>query len=147
MRQGGTGGGPTSDDPTSVRSVAVTVDDVVAALEASTRGRRTAVLRITPPFAARERARLHVAGGEGSYDGEVAPIHLDPRDLVDADAPAYPEVDETARAAQGYDVEEHYDRHVAAVDEWRQAVREHVADRVSFETDTGTHEVRVLRLG
>ncbi|GAA0258711.1 hypothetical protein [Halobaculum roseum] len=58
---------PQSDDsdPAVIRQLAVTADDVLAALEARDRGRREAVLRITPPFSGRMRARLHVAGAEG----------------------------------------------------------------------------------
>ena len=39
-----------SDDPTVIRSLAVTADDVVAALEANERRDAAAVLRVTPPF-------------------------------------------------------------------------------------------------
>jgi len=82
-------------DPHEINSIAVTVSDVVAALEANRSADRGAVLRITPPFAGRMRARLHVAGGEGTYDGDAEPIHLDPEQLVD-DVPEYPTADGTA---------------------------------------------------
>ncbi|MFC4358949.1 hypothetical protein ACFO0N_13445 [Halobium salinum] len=152
---------PLSDDPERIRSVAVTVDDLVTALEAATRGGRDAVLRITPPFPARARARLHVAGGEGpaGYDGSVDPIHLDPRRLVDGETPAYPEVDETADRleADGDAVTEGalYEAHAEAVAEWRRAVRDHVVDRVALPLAGGDdadppdegHVVDVKRLG
>lgn len=138
----------TDADPTVVRSIAVTVGDVVAAFEATTRGRRRTVLRITPPFAGRMRARLHVEGGEGAYERAAAPIHVDPRDLIRDEAPPYPEVDETAREFDdgSYDVDEHHARHLAAVESWREAVRDCLVDRVELQTPSGPHEVKVRTL-
>lgn len=133
-------------DPTAIRSVAVTTDDVVTALEATIRGRRDAVLRITPPFEGRKRARLHLAGS----GGDVASIHLDPRRLVDDDAPAYPEVDATEdelRAADEYSPDTHRDRHAEAVAEWRGAVRDHLVETIELETDAGACDVAVHGLG
>ncbi|MFC6874448.1 hypothetical protein [Halobellus marinus] len=46
-------------DPRRIRSLAVTTADVVDAFEASVRGGRELVLRVTPPFSGRMRARLH----------------------------------------------------------------------------------------
>ena len=56
-----------SEDPTVVRSLAVHADDVVQALETNARadGEVEAILRVTPPFSGRMRARLHLAGREG----------------------------------------------------------------------------------
>jgi len=131
-------------DPTAIRSVAVTVDDVVTALEANRRSDRRTVLRITPPFSGRMRARLHRPD-----DGATAAVHLDPTALV-ADPPPYPDPDETAdrlRATDEYTTERHHDRHTAAVEEWRDAVRESVVDAVDLRTATGPHRVAVKRLG
>ncbi|SEO87634.1 hypothetical protein SAMN04487948_106110 [Halogranum amylolyticum] len=139
-------GGP---DPTAIRSVAVTVDDVVAAIEAAARGRQRLVLRITPPFYGRMRARIHREGGEGSYD-DVDPIHLAPERFLADDAPAYPDVDETEdrlREAGEYDVESHREAYAEAVEEWRTAVRDHLVDGLTVETPDGTHEIQVKRLG
>jgi hypothetical protein len=137
-------------DPTAIVSVAVTADDVVAALETNLRSDRRTVLRITPPFSGRMRARLHrlgvdAAAGEAS-DGAV---HLAPSTLV-ADPPAYPEPDETAdrlREAGAYTRERHHDRHTDAVQEWRSAVREVIVDAVDVPTETGAHCIEVKRLG
>ncbi|WP_129115653.1 hypothetical protein [Halegenticoccus tardaugens] len=145
-RRDGVGGA----DPAAIRSIAVTVDDVVTALEATERSGRRVVLRITPPFYGRMRARIHVEGGEGAYEGDERPIHVDPRRLVDADAPPYPEVDETVDelgARMDYSPEEHRARHVEAVERWRAAVREHLVRSVALETPDGPHEVDVKPLG
>lgn len=136
-------------DPTGIRSIAVTTDDVVTALEATLRGRRETVLRITPPFEGRKRARIHVVGSRDEYGG-VAPVHVDPRRLVDEDAPAYPEVDATEdelRAADEYSRESHRERHAKAVAEWRDAVRDHLAETLALETEEGVNEVDVYGLG
>ncbi|ESP87209.1 hypothetical protein [Candidatus Halobonum tyrrellensis] len=116
-----------SPDPTVVRTLAVTTDDVVAALEARDRNRREAVLRVTPPFSPRMRARLHVAGGEGAYDDEGAsPVHLHPRAFVPDEFPRFP-----GRGAE----------------RWRSAIRESLEKRVELDTPAGPHEVRVSFLG
>lgn len=138
-----------SDDPTVVRSVAVTVDDVVTALEARRRAGRRTWLRLTPPFSARMRARLHAA--DGSTDGAdgPAPVLVRPARFV-SDPPPYPDPDETAdalRAAGAYDPERHRERHADRVAEWRAAVRAAVAEEVALPTPAGEHRVAVIRLG
>lgn len=112
------------DDPTEIHTVAVTVADVVAAVEARDRSRRETVLRITPPFAGRMRARLHVAGTEAEYD-EPAPIHVHPRSFV-TDVPAYP----------GDDPER-----------WRSRVADSLKETTTLDTDHGEITVRVVGLG
>jgi hypothetical protein len=145
--QRGDVGGP---DPESIRSVAVTVDDVVTAIEASERENQRLVLRVTPPFYGRMRARIHREGGEGSYDGDVEPIHLAPERFLADGAPSYPDVDETEdrlREAGNYDVETHRDAYAEAVEEWRTAVRDHLVDVLTVDTPDGEHEIQVKRLG
>jgi NAD(P)H-dependent FMN reductase len=142
-----------SDDPTVIRSLAVHTDDVVAALEANAARNAEAVLRVTPPFNGRMRARLHLAGGEGSYDEEPRPIHVPAEALVTGEAPTYPHPDETEdalreRAGENeYTPERHREFHAEQVEAWREAVREHVAERAALPTLAGEHEVRVLTLG
>lgn len=135
-------------DPRAISTVVVTLADVVAALEAALGTGRDAVLRITPPFSGRMRARLHVAGGEGSYD-DPAPIHVDPRSLVEP-VPDYPTANETADTLDS-DREINTDRHAAAhterVAEWRQAVQENVVDAAEIDTPTGVVAVEVRWLG
>ncbi|MFB6195043.1 MAG: hypothetical protein ABEI80_02650 [Haloplanus sp.] len=136
-------GGP-RDDPTRIVSVAVTVDDVVTALEANRRSDRHVVLRITPPFSGRMRARLHRPDADADTDA----VHLDPATLVD-DPPPYPTPDETAdrlRETGEYSRERQYDRHTTAVQDWREAVGESIVDAVELPTADG-HRVDVAALG
>ncbi|MFC7156678.1 hypothetical protein ACFQPA_14635 [Halomarina halobia] len=133
-----------SEDPTVVRSLAVTVDDLVAAYENSRAGRPT-VLRVTPPYHARMRARLHV-----EQRGDPDALHVDPARLLDDDAPAYPTPEGTEdrlrESGRGYTTEAHHDLHVEAVAAWREAIREHVVDEVELETPEGSHRVTVKPL-
>lgn len=157
-------------DPRRIRSLAVTTDDVVDAFEASVRGGRETVLRVTPPFSGRMRARLHAAdvvdpaspsgdgvarSGAASDDptegaSEGAPIHLPPERFI-ANAPPYPTVDDTEDALRDsettYTRGRHRKRHQRAVEAWRAAVRERLVETVSLETAAGSHEVSVAYLG
>ena len=136
-----------SDDPGVIRSIAVTVDDVVTALEANASADRGAVLRVTPPFSGRMRARLHVADADGGYEGETEPIHLDPAALV-ADVPSYPTADGTVEDHAGdADREAQRQRHTERVAEWRETVRKRLRDRVSVDHPAGRLDVQVHALG
>ena len=138
----------TAEDPRRIRSLAVTAADAVTALEANERRDVAAVLRVTPPYAGRMRARLHRAGGEGDYD-EPAPLHLDPS-LFAPDAPPYPTPDATEdelRARDAYTPERHRRRHVRAVEAWRRAVRRSLVDSVALPAPDGAHRVDVAYLG
>ncbi len=145
--------------PERIRSIAVHREDVATALEATLRTDRRVVLRVTPPFSGRMRARLHEAGGDpadGSGPGSTrAPlsgvrpdgtIHVDPRDLV-ADVPPYPEADDTAAAHPDADVEVRRDRHAETVSAWRERARRGVVGSVVLELEAGTRSVDVVALG
>jgi len=136
-----------SSDPHAIRSIAVTVDDVVTALEANASTDRGAVLRVTPPFSGRMRARIHVASVDGSYEGEAEPIHLNPATLVEA-VPAYPTADETVdEAASDEDLETRRKRHTERVEAWRETVRDRLRERISVDHPAGTLEVQLHTLG
>ena len=111
-------------DPTVVNTVVVTVSDVVAACEACDRNRQETVLRITPPFSGRMRARLHVADVDAIYE-EPAPIHVHPRTFL-SDLPPYPGSDPDA---------------------WRSLAASSLREEATIETDRGTTTVRVVGLG
>jgi len=141
-----------SDDPTAIRVLAVHADDVVSALEANASREVRAVLRVTPPFAGRMRARLHLAGAEGAYEGDPEPLHVDPARLVADDTPGYPTPDRTEDELRSdpeaaYTPGAHRDYHERRVEEWRGQVREHLRERATVSTPGGPHEVRVATLG
>lgn len=163
--------GPTSPDPRRIGSLSVTESDVIDALEAAARSDRDIVLRVTPPFSGRMRARIHDAGvvdadGSGHGSGEQrggdgragdstgatdpSPINIPPARFV-ADPPAYPTVDDTEdelrASATPYTTERHRERHQTAVEAWREAVRERLVESVTLEADDGRTAVSVAYLG
>lgn len=135
-----------STDPTDIRSLAISIDDIVTAYEAARDG-KSVVLRVTSPFSGRMRARIHLA--RETDDPET--VHINPGMLITDDAPAYPTPEETEdrlRASEReYSVETHHDLHVEAVQEWRDAVRSHVVSEITIETPDGSHTVEVKPLG
>jgi hypothetical protein len=141
-----TGGHDSDADPTAIGHIAVTTDDVVTALETNWRSDRHTVLRITPPFSGRMRARLH----RPASGADPAPaVHVEPSTLVD-DPPPYPSADDTAdrlRQADAYTTARHHDRHTEAVSAWRDAVRDALVDSVALSTGAGPHSVSVTYLG
>ena len=137
--------------PSDVRSIAVRTEDVVTALELRMRSSDRVILRLTPPYAPRMRARLHRPESE-EYEGSDAadrPIHVDPESLVSA-VPSYPEPDETEtelRESGQYSTEAHHERHREAVAEWRATVSVRLVDHVVVDAPEGPHRVTVKRLG
>ncbi|MFC7139520.1 hypothetical protein ACFQMA_06670 [Halosimplex aquaticum] len=139
-----------SADPTRIRTLAVTAEDIVAALEARIQRDSAVVLRVTPPFSGRMRARLHA--GPDEYDEEPAPLHVSPEALLAESAPSYPRPADTEDRLREdpdaeYTVERHHERHREAVTAWRERVRDHVRDTATIETADGPHEVSVSVLG
>lgn len=137
-----------SDDPTAIRSLAVHADDVLAALEANARRDAGAVLRVTPPFSGRMRARLHLEGRGREYD-DPEPLHVPPDRLV-AGLPPFPTPDDTEdalRARGEYTPERHRERHERAVDGWRRATRARLREVATIDTLAGEHRVSVSILG
>jgi hypothetical protein len=138
-----------ASDPSVVRSIAVTVEDVVTALEMNHTSEKQAVLRITPPFSGRMRARLHV--DTTSYTGETEPLHIPPERLV-ADPPPYPRPADTEDRLRNdpeeeYTVDRHHDVHTREVTAWRDAVSETITDQVTVTIDDTPQTVSVTTLG
>lgn len=65
-------------DPTAVRVVALRAAETVDAFVYTQENPGTAVLRVTPPYHGRMRARLHVYRGKRTEAG----LHLEPEDLL-----------------------------------------------------------------
>lgn len=139
-------------DPRRIRSLAVHREDVANALEATLRSDSRVVVRVTPPFSGRMRARIHRVSEDASEPTD--PIHVDAADLVDP-LPSYPEVNETVADHPDADVETRRERHAEAVAEWRTAVRAAVGGSVDLPVDAAaddesaetTHTVDVVPLG
>ncbi len=134
-----------SEDPGVVHAIAASAEDVVAAYESTVQPGPDAVLRLTPPFHGRMRARIHVPGD--GYRGQPEPVHVAAAALVDDDAvPPYPRADDTGDELRedpdaDYSVDAHHDRHRDAVDAWRAAVRDAIRDQAAL--DLGGTEKRV----
>lgn len=140
-----------SSDPSDVHTIAVTLSDIVAAAELNRTSDDTAVLRLTPPFSGRMRARLHVERSS-TYTIDPAPVHIDPQTLLGPDAPTYPRPADTedelrADSDVTYTVERHHERHEAAVETWRTDLGEAIRERAEIETPAGPTDVRVTVLG
>lgn len=139
-----------TDDPTVLRVLAVTTDDVVTALEANERRDAGAVLRVTPPFSGRMRARIHLDGSESEYD-DPRPLHVPPERFLET-VPAFPSPDETedelrSDPEETYTPERHRTRHEDAVAAWRDRVRAAMCEETTVETPAGAHGVRIATLG
>ena len=133
-------------DPSVLRSLAISAEDLLAAMEADAGGGPATVLRVTPPFSGRMRARLHVVQTAEDTEGTV---HIPPQTLLDEDAPAYPTPDETAdelrsHADLEYSVDRHREYHEQQVEDWRAALLDHVVDAVSLPEVDGDVTISLL---
>jgi len=141
-----------SSDPTVIRSIAVTAQDLVSALEMNQTSQKRAVLRVTPPFSGRMRARIHIEQKSETPTQVPAPIHILPGRLVAQSLPAYPRPAETEDKLRSdpnvsYTVERHHDRHKKAVQQWREQALTAIREHTTLETAAGSHEVEITVLG
>ncbi|WP_226010484.1 hypothetical protein [Halomicrobium salinisoli] len=132
-------------DISTIDTVVVTAEELVAALESRERDREPTALRVTAPFSGRMRARLHVE--QGDETGDPSQLLLRPDRLVDGDCPSPPHPDDTADAIRAdpdddYSVERHRERHRQAMREWRDRVADHAVERVPV----GDHAVALVVL-
>ena len=133
-------------DPSVIRSLAVSAEDLRAAIEANARGEAPTVLRVTPPFSGRMRARLHVVQ-ENSDDGTV---HIQPTAFLSGEMPPYPTPDETADELREddemeYSVDRHRSYHETQVAQWRERLLTHVVE--SVRVPAVDHQISVALLG
>lgn len=140
-----------SGGPGAIRSLTVTGEDVVAAVETNRTTDREAVLRVTPPFSGRMRARLHIVSASGP-GGAPRPVNVDPETLIDPDVPPYPRPSDTEDAIradpdEAYTVERHREYHADAVDAWREGIRDAICECATIDTPAGPTEVDVYVLG
>ena len=135
----------TESDPSRIRSLAISREDLFDAFVYNRENPTTAVLRVTPPFHGRMRARLHVSNERATTnvwrDPVTGSIHFEPESLLEQEVvDAYPvleeiyaSMDESDRAGETVsDVHEQYDRRL---EEWRKSARSRVLDEVKLEGD------------
>ncbi|ELY52242.1 hypothetical protein [Natronolimnohabitans innermongolicus] len=144
------------DDPTTIQSLALSPEDVVNAYAYTRENPGEAVLRATPPFHGRMRARIHVYHRD---DTELTgAVHVRPDDLIEDDVcAAYPSLEDARSAADSdpasggdatdEETERLRKRHADAVERWQARARDALVDAVALETDAGTHRVAVKRVG
>ncbi|WP_408957783.1 hypothetical protein [Natrinema sp. 74] len=141
-----------NDDPSAIRSVALSPDDAVNAYAYSRENPGEAVLRITPPFHGRMRARIHVYRVD---DTELTgAVHLAPADVIADDVVAdYPDL-ESALADADIDTDANPDaagrireRHADAVADWQDRARGAIVDAVTLEADDSPRRVEIKTLG
>ncbi|RQG96620.1 hypothetical protein [Natrarchaeobius chitinivorans] len=133
------------DDPTSIRSLAVSAEDVVDAYAYSRENPGDAVLRVTPPFHGRMRARIHVYRIDDAQLTDA--IHVSPDAIIEDDATtAYPEFVDDHGEGDQVDTETIRTRHAEAIESWRVRARNAIVDEVELETDDGRHRVEIKRL-
>jgi len=135
------------DDPTAIRSLALSPADAADAYVYSQENPGEAVLRATPPFHGRMRARIHVYHVD---DTELTgAVHVRPGDVIANDVvAAYPDLESALADADDPDAAaEIRDRHAEAVSDWQEQARESIVDSVTLETPDGPHRVAVKTLG
>ncbi|AGB31002.1 hypothetical protein C488_02465 [Natrinema pellirubrum DSM 15624] len=146
----GTDDQPGEDDPRAIRSIALSPEDAVDAYVYGRENPGDAVLRVTPPFHGRMRARIHVYRRD---DTELTgAVHLSPAAVIGddvvadypdleaalADADADPDSDEAERLRK---------RHAESVETWRDRAREEIVETVTLETHEGPQQVEIKTLG
>ena len=134
-------------DPAAIRSLAVSSEDVVNAFVYTRENPGTAVLRVTPPFHGRMRARLHVYQLEDAR--ETGAVHISPvRLLEDAVVDSFPALEDT-ETTLGADPEPEVIReaHTEALEDWRERAAGSIVEVVDLEAGEGPHRVDVKRLG
>ena len=135
------------DDPIAIRSLALSPADAADAYVYSQENPGEAVLRATPPFHGRMRARIHVYHVN---DTELTgAIHVSPANIIEDDVVAdYPDLESALADVDDPDAaDELRERHAEAVEEWQQRARESIVDSVTLETSDGPHRVAVKTLG
>ncbi|AEH36855.1 hypothetical protein [Halopiger xanaduensis] len=141
-------------DPTRIRSLAVSPEDAVNAYAYGRENPGEAVLRVTPPFHGRMRARIHVYRVDDTQ--VTGAVHVPPEDVIADDAlAAYPQLEDEFDDLAEDGVAELADdeaerlrkRHAEAVEDWQERAETAIVETVTLETDDGSHRVDVKRLG
>lgn len=133
-------------DPTAIRALAVSSEDIVNAFVYTRSNPGTAVLRVTPPFHGRMRARIHVYQLEDTR--ETGAIHVEPERLLTSEVvDSFSALEETEAALEADDPEAVRKAHAEALEDWRERAGRAIVDAVVLETGDDRHRVEVNRLG
>ncbi|WP_394739469.1 hypothetical protein [Natronococcus roseus] len=132
-------------DPSAIRSIAVSRDDAVDAFVYGRENPGAAVLRVTPPFHGRMRARIHVYRADDTR--VTGAVHVQPETLLETEAVAnYPTLEDEREDAPSGETEEVRKRHAESVDAWRERAQEAIVETVALETADGSTTVSVKPL-
>ncbi|MDG5818503.1 hypothetical protein [Natronococcus sp. A-GB7] len=132
-------------DPSAIRSIAVSRDDVVDAFVYGRENPGAAVLRMTPPFHGRMRARIHVYRADDTR--VTGAVHVQPETLLEDETVAnYPILEDEREDVPSDETERVRKRHAEAVDTWRERARTAIAETVALETPDGSTTVSVKPL-
>ena len=130
-------------DPSAIRALAVSSEDVVNAFVYTRENPGTAVLRVTPPFHGRMRARLHVYQLEDAR--ETGAIHVEPAQLLASEVvDSFPALEETEAALEADDPETVRKAHAESLEDWRDRATDAIVEAVDLE---GERRVEVKHLG
>ncbi|ELY47390.1 hypothetical protein [Natronorubrum sulfidifaciens] len=134
------------DDPTTIRSLALSPDDAASAYAYTQENPGEAVLRVTPPFHGRMRARLHVYQRD---DTELTgAIHIPPESVIASDViDDYPRLEAALEDATPDETDEIRKRHADAVEKWQARARESILEATTIDTDDGPQLVELKQIG
>ncbi|MFC4439030.1 MULTISPECIES: hypothetical protein [Natrialbaceae] len=134
------------EDPSAIRSIAVSPDDAVDAFVYGRENPGEAVLRVTPPFHGRMRARIHVYRVDDAH--LTGAVHLSPDDVIEDDVlAAYPRLENALEDAAPDETEEVRKRHAERVGAWQERARKAIVETVALETADGSRRVDLKSLG
>ncbi|SDJ44836.1 hypothetical protein [Natronorubrum texcoconense] len=138
--------GEEDDDPTAIRSLALSPADAADAYAYTRENPGEAVLRVTPPFHGRMRARIHVYHLD---DTELTgAVHVAPQVVIADDVvDDYPTLETELEDVDPSETDRVRRRHGEAVEAWQKRAREAIVDEVTLETDDGPHPVEIKRIG
>jgi hypothetical protein len=129
-----------------IQSLAVTPSDVVDAAVYNRENPGTAVLRVTPPFHGRMRARLHVVHGTANRVSEA--VRLEPDMFLEESVlETYPSLDAEFDDVETTDTDQIRKRQQEALDQWCDRARDAIRDAIEIETADGPSRVDVTTLG
>lgn len=134
------------DDPTAIRSIALSPGDAASAYAYTQENPGEAVLRVTPPFHGRMRARIHVYRDDDAH--VTGSVHVPPGAVIADDVvDEYPSLEANLEDADPSETEQVRKRHADAVEEWQDRARESIVDAVSLALENGSHRVEIKRVG